>query len=223
MDVPIPARIILMGTSKITLDERFSKLPKSLCRHTIKVSPVGYRSADHDYRDSDDVEYSSDLDYKNGTAMDEEEFSNFRFVPRYTARTPLSISRPVRSYWRPLMPLNLRDRIKFPTRRNYPSFTSARGFLRRGAYSRSNTFLMSRPLKDIRPKQIGFNNTSFKSDQYAKSGAPRGVRGVRGRGRAGLTFPKRQPISREQLDKELDAYMKRGKHPKIDVSDLMQT
>lgn len=31
---------------------------------------------------------------------------------------------------------------------------------------------------------------------------------------------KRSVVTREELDKELDEYMKKGKHPQIDVSDL---
>lgn len=31
---------------------------------------------------------------------------------------------------------------------------------------------------------------------------------------------KRPAVTKEELDKELDEYMKKGKHPQIDVSDL---
>lgn len=35
-----------------------------------------------------------------------------------------------------------------------------------------------------------------------------------------FTRAKRSVVTREELDKELDEYMKKGKHPQIDVSDL---
>ena len=52
------------------------------------------------------------------------------------------------------------------------------------------------------------------------------VAGFRGRGqwsrRGSGNKVARLQVTREELDKELDAYMKKGKHRKIDASDLME-
>ncbi|KHN88532.1 hypothetical protein Tcan_16491 [Toxocara canis] len=218
MDVPIPARIILMGTSKISLNERFSKLPVGARRRPPAGTVTGYRSADHDYREPG-VERSPTVDFKNGTAVDEDELLGVRFLPRFGGST--TVARAPRSYLQSFVPLKLRDRVKFPVKRNYLTFAPTRGYIRRGSYNGSRPFGLSRSMKNMRFKQNGFNS-AFKSERYSNRGISRGTSGARGRGRAGFAFPRRQPITREQLDRELDAYMKRSKHPKIDVSDLMQ-
>uniref|UniRef100_A0A0M3I387 FoP_duplication domain-containing protein n=1 Tax=Ascaris lumbricoides TaxID=6252 RepID=A0A0M3I387_ASCLU len=227
MDVPIPPRIILMGTSKISLNERFSKLPVSPRRRPTAATVTSYRSADHDYREPEVVEYSPDLEFKftfwlqSSAVADEDDLLGVRFVPRYSGvRT---IHRSPRSYWQPYVPLKLRNRVKFPLSRNYVAFPPTRAYIRRGTFNGSRTLGLARPVRSLRFKQDGFNST-LKGGRFNNRGAARGlsVPVPRGRDGVGFAFRRRQQISREQLDRELDAYMKRSKHPKIDVSDLVE-
>uniref|UniRef100_A0A915C046 Chromatin target of PRMT1 protein C-terminal domain-containing protein n=1 Tax=Parascaris univalens TaxID=6257 RepID=A0A915C046_PARUN len=219
MDVPIPPRIILMGTSKISLNERFSKLPVSPRRRPAAATVTSYRSADHDYREPEVVEYSPDLEFKNSAVADGDDLLGVRFVPRYSGvRT---IHRSPRAYWQPYVPLKLRNRIKFPLPRNYVAFPPSRAYIRRSTFNGSRSLGLARPVRSLRFKQEGFS-TALKGGRFNNRGTARGLSVARGRDGVGFAFRRRQQISREQLDRELDAYMKRSKHPKIDVSDLVE-
>lgn len=76
--------------------------------------------------------------------------------------------------------------------------------------------------KNTRFTVNGFNNTFWRPRSVLARNWTFRARGKRFLGRG---FPKfirnrRPTVTREELDRELEEYMKKGKHPQIDVSDL---
>ncbi|MFH4976179.1 hypothetical protein AB6A40_002888 [Gnathostoma spinigerum] len=228
MDPPLLSRIVIVGTSKMTLNERFSKLPPPRIPR-LSVATPQYRRAALNYNEpfvsarSDAVDsYEDDLLLQDDDIADDgvEYIPQYRVIPRrprgklaYSTRTPV------------------RERISYSVLRRSP-YVSSRGYVLKNSFTRgqrySNGTIRMRTSRQIRQPSYG-NVAKF---SVRRQNGLRGKRETvfvnRGRGGRGVRSgtnmrnAKRKPVSKEQLDKELDEYMKKGKHPPIDVSDLMQ-
>lgn len=114
----------------------------------------------------------------------------------------------------------VRNRISFPVWRN----RFAGSFMRKINIDRPRPFGSLRyASRNTRFIRNGFSNTFWRS----RNMMPQGRSFLARRGRfAGDTSTnrfnrtRRPAVTKEELDKELDEYMKKGKHPQIDVSDL---
>ncbi|VDD97079.1 unnamed protein product [Enterobius vermicularis] len=183
--------------------------------HAARAAPVrkqinSFRNVEHDYReDPKAVMVVDSNDYVYGDEVIDDYPMRYRLV------------RPRQRFVH--LPLSLRNRVNFPARRqNGTYFPASRGINRRAF------FLKPRP-RVFRPIGAGANvqNNRFSKNFYV--GASKSLRsqssgrgrGVRNRGNFNSNRFKREPVTHEDLDKELDAYMKKGKHPQIDVSDLV--
>uniref|UniRef100_A0A0N5A811 FoP_duplication domain-containing protein n=1 Tax=Syphacia muris TaxID=451379 RepID=A0A0N5A811_9BILA len=218
MDI-VPSRIVLMGTSKMSLHDRFSKISRP--KLAVESHLTNYLSADHDYREGQKVKplvYDENLQdlipaeyiYPDDLLDENQDPVEYRMV------------RPRQRYVR--LSSSLRNRVNFPVRRSstfyYPLST---GINRKALFLKPKSwkFLAVNGNVDVqsngRNGKFNQSNSGFRPKRNMNFG--RGKR-FRSRRNEGNKF-KREPVTREKLDKELDDYMKKGKHPQIDVSDLV--
>ncbi|EFO25017.1 hypothetical protein LOAG_03471 [Loa loa] len=220
----VPSRIVLMGTSKISLNERFSQVPVPKLRHS--VAPVrSYNSAntEQNYREPvlsrrplyvDDIELPHDYDTVDEDGI--EATANYVEQVRIIPKRKLGIYQSAR-----FSRIPVRNRISFPHWRNKFNY----GFVRKVNIDRP------RPFGSLRyaSRNTRFTRNSFSRMLWRSNNVFPRNRAFHGRGgrfiggnlsSSNFNRTKRSFVTREELDKELDEYMKKGKHPQIDVSDL---
>lgn len=209
----MPSRIVLMGTSKMSLHDRFSKISRAARTGPVRNQVTVYHSAEHDYRDKEPKPVI--LDDKN-EYLYTDDVINDEYSLRYR------IVRPRQRFVH--LPSSLRNRVNFPPHRQNGSYPATpRGVNRRTFLSKPKPRVFRQitsngNIQSNRFIKSNFYTGGFKPSRNLKAG--RG-RGVRNRGNFNASRFKREPVTHEDLDKELDAYMKKGKHPHIDVSDLV--
>uniref|UniRef100_A0A915PLJ2 Chromatin target of PRMT1 protein C-terminal domain-containing protein n=1 Tax=Setaria digitata TaxID=48799 RepID=A0A915PLJ2_9BILA len=219
----VPSRIVLMGTSKISLNERFSQVPMPKLRHGItQVRSYSSGGAEQSYREPvvnrrplyvDDIELSNDLD-----AVDD----SLEATTNYIEQVRIVPKRKLGIYQNPRFSrIPVRNRISFPQWRNRLNF----GFVRKINIDRPRPFGSLRyASRNTRFTRNGFSRILWRTNNIpprSRAFHGRGGRFIGGNLSSGsFNRAKRPVITREELDKELDEYMKKGKHPQIDVSDL---
>ncbi|VIO96298.1 Uncharacterized protein BM_BM12867 [Brugia malayi] len=218
----VPSRIVLMGTSKISLNERFSQIPVPKLRHSV-VPIRSYNSIEQSYREPilnrrplyiDDVELSNDYD--------EIGEDNIEAATNYVEQVRVIPKRKLGVYPSPRFArIPVRNRITFPHWRNRFNY----GLVRKVNVDRPRPFGSLRyASRNTRFARNGFSRTLWRPNtvlprNHAFYG--RGGRFFSGSlSSSNSSRTKRSVVTREELDKELDEYMKKGKHPQIDVSDL---
>lgn len=150
------------------------------------------------------------------------------------------VSEPIRPRYRPLQPrprptsymkMPLRNRVSFPPFSNRGNNT----FFRSHGFVQKTNYFVQRKQRPFGSIMYTNENTRYNGNVYNKrlnkgsfgkwnknDGVYRG-RGKVARGGFVARRIKRPVITREELDRELDEYMKKSKHPHIDVSDLTLT
>ncbi|KAM3720767.1 Phosphatidylinositol-3-phosphatase SAC1 [Dirofilaria immitis] len=217
----VPSRIVLMGTSKISLNERFSQVPMPKLRHSI--APIkNYISSntEQSYREpiiSRRPLYINDLpnDY------DAVEEDSIEAATNYVEQVRIIPKRKLKFYQGPSFArIPVRNRISFPHWHNRFNY----GFVRKINMDRPRPFGSLRyASRNTRFTRNGFSRKPWRSNTVLPRN--RAFRGRDGRFIGNLSSSsfsriKRSVVTKEELDKELDEYMKKGKHPQIDVSDL---
>ncbi|VDN24137.1 unnamed protein product [Gongylonema pulchrum] len=119
-----------------------------------------------------------------------------------------------------------RARIPVHSRISYPVWRSrfSGGFIRRIDVGRPRAFgslrYSNRNTRFVRNSSSGSSNLWRPRSMIARNRAPRYRNNRSFRWIAPQFSNKRATITREELDRDLEEYMKKGKHPPIDVSDL---
>uniref|UniRef100_A0A8R1XLX5 FoP_duplication domain-containing protein n=2 Tax=Onchocerca TaxID=6281 RepID=A0A8R1XLX5_ONCVO len=220
----IPSRIVLMGTSKISLNERFSQIPVPKLRHSI--APIRSYNSDNieqTYHEPivtrrplyiDDIELPNEYDAIEEDGI--ESPTNYVEQVRIIPKRKLGIYQS-----HPFARIPVRNRISFPQWQNKFNY----GFVRKISIDRPRPFGSLRyASRNTRFARNGFSRVLWRSNTILSRNRAfhgRGGRFIGGNlSSSHFNRAKRSVVTREELDKELDEYMKKGKHPQIDVSDL---
>ncbi|KAL3998209.1 C-terminal duplication domain of Friend of PRMT1 family protein [Acanthocheilonema viteae] len=219
----IPSRIVLMGTSKISLNERFSQVAVPKLRHSITPIRSYNGNTEQSYPESllsrrplyiGDIELPNDYD-----AVEEDDIdatANYVEQVRIVPKRKLGIYQSSR-----FARIPVRNRISFPHWHNRFNY----GFVRKINIDRPRPFGSLRyASRNTRFMRNGFNRILWRSNTVLPRNHTfygRGGRFIGGNlSSSNFNRAKRSAVTKEELDKELDEYMKKGKHPQIDVSDL---
>ncbi|VDK67172.1 unnamed protein product [Litomosoides sigmodontis] len=220
----VPSRIVLMGTSKISLNERFSQVPVPKLRHGVApIRSYNGGNIEQSYRGplvSRRPLYISDIELPNDYDTVEED--NMEATANYVEQVRIIPKCKLGIYQTPRFArIPVRNRISFPHWRNRFNY----GFVRKMNIDRPRPFGSLRyASRNTRFTRNGFSRILWRSNTVLPRNHPFHGRGGRFIGSnlfsSNYSRAKRSVVTKEELDKELDEYMKKGKHPQIDVSDL---
>ncbi|CAG9535850.1 unnamed protein product [Cercopithifilaria johnstoni] len=216
----VPSRIVLMGTSKISLNERFSQIPAPKLRHSVTpIRSYNGGNTEHSYREpliSRRPLYIGDIELPNEYDAIEED--SIEATANYVEQVRIIPKHKLGIYQSPRFArIPVRNRISFPhwhSRFNY-------GFVRKVNIDRPRPFGSLRyASRNTRFTRNGFSRILWRSNTILPRNRAFHGRFIGNLSNSNFSRAKRSVITKEELDKELDEYMKKGKHPQIDVSDL---
>uniref|UniRef100_A0A0R3RPQ2 FoP_duplication domain-containing protein n=1 Tax=Elaeophora elaphi TaxID=1147741 RepID=A0A0R3RPQ2_9BILA len=220
----VPSRIVLMGTSKISLNERFSQVPVPKLRHNVtQIRSYNSGNAEQSYREPLVTRrplYIGDIELPN--VYDTVEEDGIEATANYLEQVRIIPKPKLGIYQSPRFArIPIRNRISFPHWRNRFNY----GFVRKINIDRPRPFGSLRyASRNTRFTRNGFSRILWRSNTVLPRNRAFHGRGDRFTGgnlsSSNFSRSKRSVVTREELDKELDEYMKKGKHPQIDVSDL---
>ncbi|KAF8366746.1 hypothetical protein PRIPAC_84575 [Pristionchus pacificus] len=215
LDVQVPTKIVIMGTSSMSLNDRFSKIKKVVVPAAKQVVRPSRKSLLAAQRQGRSTLALDEDDYEDGLMVDEEMIEEEVYDPTYTAvrrtRNPV-IARPrVATIYRNHVPLQ--DRISFapqpyrvaPYNNAFSTNRGRAGF--RGSYgiNRAQNGFRHNP-------NYGRLNAGFQPRYQNNKNGGFPPRYGRGGARGGFVKKQQPKKSQEELDRELDEYMTKS-HP----------
>ncbi|VDN03687.1 unnamed protein product [Thelazia callipaeda] len=211
----IPSRIVLMGTSKMSLNERFSQVSFPKVRQSVaSVKNYNNGNLESGYRElivNQSPVYVGGLELQDEYDVVEDDIGA---TTNYVEQVRIIPRRKLAVYQNPHL-----DRIPIQNRISYPLWRSkfGTGFVRKTDIDRPRPFGSLRyASKNTRFIRNNMNQTLWRQN----TSVSRNFRGPGGRFASNGFYRTKRSVTREELDKELEEYMKKGKHPQIDVSDL---